>query len=98
MSSAVPRLQKKWDTNSGPRSDVACARTPCLENTCMTKSEGNCAEVMVSYVRMNIPCLERRSTITRIEVKPNEGGRCSITSIETEFHGCVGIGSGLRNP
>ena len=52
----------------------------------------------MSCVGINIDCLERRSTTTRIEVKPEEIGKCSIKSIDIEFHGFSGIGNCLRAP
>ena len=62
MLSAFPRLQKKYDTNLDPRSEVTCLGMPCLEKTWMTKSSASWAEVIVLWVGMNIPCLNRRST------------------------------------
>jgi hypothetical protein len=47
---------------------------------------------------MNIPCLESRSTITRIDVKPKESGSFSMKSMEIEFQGFSGIGSCFRSP
>ena len=47
---------------------------------------------------MKIACLDSQSTTTRIVVKPNEGGNCSMKSIEIEFHGFSGMGSCRRFP
>ena len=41
----------------------------------------------------NMPCLESRSTITRIESQPEDVGKVSMKSIEMEFHGCSGTRS-----
>jgi hypothetical protein len=57
----------------------------------------NCADVIVSTVGMNIPCLKRWSIITRIEVKPSDGESCSIKSMEIEFHRQDCIGSCWRS-
>ena len=43
-------------------------------------------------VGINMACLDKRSTITRIESEPEEVGSVSIKSIEIEFHGRSGIG------
>ena len=53
------------------------------------------SEVIVSCVGMNSACFERRSTMTRIVVKPEDAGSCSIKSMEMEFHGRLGMGSCL---
>jgi hypothetical protein len=98
MSSACPRDQKKWETNSDLRSQVTCDRTPCLENTWMMNSWASCGVVISSTVGMNIPRLESQSTMTRIVVCPSDSGRCSIKSMEIEFHGRSGTGSCLRSP
>ena len=47
---------------------------------------------------MNIHCLERQSMMTRMEVKPEEDGSCSMKSIDMEFHGRLGIRSCLSKP
>jgi len=58
-----------------------------FENTCVTKSFANLGEVMVLWVRMNIPFFERWSTTTRMEVNPSEEGSCSMKSMEMECQG-----------
>src|ERR1700692_2108841 len=98
MSNAFPREWKKWETNSVPRLDVTWDGTPCLENTCSRKSRARSREVIVSYVGMNIACLDKRSMTTRIAVNPDESGSCSMKSMEMEFQGFSGIGSCLSNP
>ena len=52
-------------------------------------------EVIVSCVGVNSTCFERWSTTTRIAVKPEDAGSCSIKSMEMEFHGHSGMGSCL---
>ena len=47
-SECFPSERKKWETNSEPLSEVTWVGTPCLENTCMTKSLASSGEVMVS--------------------------------------------------
>ena len=98
MSSAFPREWKKQETNSGPQSKVACSRTLCLENTCIMNSIARSSEVQWMVVGMNMPCLESRSTITRIELQPEDVGRVSMKSIEMEFHGHSGIRSCFSKP
>ena len=49
-------------------------------------------------VGMNMPCLDRRSTTTRIASQPEDVGRVSMKSIEMEFHGRLGIRSCLSKP
>ena len=98
MSGAFPREWKKQETNSGPWSEVTCSRTPCLENTCIMNSIARSLEVQWMVVRMDMPCLESRSTITRIELQPEDVGRVSMKSIEMEFHGRSGIGSCFSKP
>ena len=93
MSSAFPREWKKQETNSGPWSEVTCSGMPCLENTCIMNSIARSSEVQRMVVGMNMPCLESRSTITRIESQPEDVRKVSMKSIEMEFHGHSGIGS-----
>ena len=45
-----------------------------------------------------VPCLDRWSTITRIESQPEEIGSVSMKSIDMEFHRCSGIGSCFSKP
>ena len=49
-------------------------------------------------VRMNMPCLESQSTITRIESQLVDVGRVLMKSIEIEFHERSGIGSCFSRP
>ena len=93
MSSAFPRERKNLDTNLGPRSDVTCSGTPCFENTCIINIIARSSEVQWMVVGMKMPCLENRSTITKMESQPEEVGRVSIKSIDIEFQGRLGIGS-----
>ena len=46
---------------------------------------------------MNIPCFDRQSTMTRMEVNPLEGS-CSMKSMEIECHGRVGMGVCFSRP
>ena len=57
------------------------------------KSLASSGAVMLSVVGMKMPCLESRSTTTRMVVCPEDEGRCSIKSIEIKFHGRLGTGS-----
>ena len=52
---------------------------------------------MVSWVGMKMDYLESWSTTTRMAVKPEDEGSCSMKSIEMEFHGFSGMGSCLSN-
>ena len=63
-----------------------------------TNSIARSSEVQWVVVRMNMPCLESRSTITRIELQPEDVRRVSMKSIEMEFHRCSGIGSCFSKP
>ena len=47
---------------------------------------------------MNIPCFDRWSTTTRMEVNPLEEGSCSMKSMEIECHGQAGMGSCFSRP
>ena len=49
------------------------------------------SDVQWIVVGMNIPCLESRSTMTKIESHPKDVGSVSMKSIEMEFHGRSGI-------
>ena len=49
-------------------------------------------------VGINIACLASWSTITKIELQPEDVGRVSMKSIDMEFHGHLGIGSCFRRP
>ena len=89
---------EKRETNSGPWSEVTCSGTPCLENMCIMNSIARSSEVQWMVVGMNMPCLESRSTIARIELQPEDVRRVSMKSIEMEFHGCSGIGSCFSKP
>ena len=87
MSSAFLREWEKWEINSGPWLEVTCSRTPCLENTCIMNSIARSSEVQWMVVRMNMPCLESQSTITRIELQLEDVGRVSMKSIEMDVQG-----------
>ena len=52
----------------------------------------------VNCCQNDMPCLESQSTITRIELQPEDVRRVSMKSIEMEFHGCSGIGSCFSKP
>src|SRR5271169_1870585 len=92
MSRAFPRERKKRETNSEPRSEVTCSGTPCLENTCVTKSTARSSEVQWIVVGMNMPCFDSRSTTTKTESCPEDVRGVSMKSIEMEFHGRSGMG------
>ena len=98
MSSAFPSDRKNLETNSGPRSEVTCSGTPCFENTCIMNKTARSSDVQLMVVGMNIPCFEKRSTITKIASESEEVGSGSMKSIEMEFHGRSGIGSCLSKP
>ena len=55
-------------------------------------------EVIVSVVGIKSDCLVNRSTTTNIAVKPEDGGKCSMKSIEIEFQGFSGTGNCLSKP
>src|SRR5882672_666774 len=62
------------------------------------KSLASSSALTLSSVGMKIACCERQSTTTRIAVKAEEGGSCSMKSIEIECQGRSGIGGCLRRP
>ena len=97
MSKAFLSEWKKWDMNSDPWLEVTWEGTPCLEKTWSMNSCASCMEVIVSKVGMKIPCLERQSTMTRMDVKLEDGGSFSMKSIDIEFQGFLGIRSCLRS-
>ena len=98
MSRAEPKERKKWEMNSEPRSQVTCVGTPCLEKTWMMNSRASSGAVISSTVGMNMPCFVRQSTMTKIAVCPSDSGRCSMKSMEIEFHGNSGTGSCFNTP
>ena len=98
MSSAFLREQKNRDMNSEPRLEVTCLGTPCLENTCIMNNVARSSDVQWMVIGMKIPCFESRSTITRIELQPEEVRRVSMKSMEMEFQGRSGIGSCFNKP
>ena len=98
MKWSFTRDRKKCETNSVPRSEVTCDGTPCFEKTWSMNNWASCIEVIVSCVGIKIDCLDSQSTTTKMAVKPNEGGSCSMKSIEIEFQGFSGIGSCRRLP
>src|SRR6266481_3999496 len=100
MSKVVPRDWKKWDMNSNPQpqSEVMCEGTPCLENMWRTKSCMRSLEVMVLCIRMNSDCLDNWSTMTRIDVYPEDEGSFSMKSMEIKFQGRSGTGNCFNSP
>jgi hypothetical protein len=64
----------------------------------MMNSWVSCGAVISSIVGMNMSCLESQFMMTRIVVCLLDSGRCSMKSMEIEFHGCSGTGSCLRSP
>ena len=97
MSRALPRVQKKDNTNSMPRSEVTCKGTPCLEKTWNTNSLASSGTSIVSTVGMKMSCLVSQSMITRMVLKPEDRGSFSMKSMEMEFHRCSETGSYFRN-
>ena len=47
---------------------------------------------------MNMACLDSQLIMTRMAVKPDEEGSCSMKSIEMEFHGWLGTSNCLSIP
>src|SRR3984893_16506463 len=75
-----------------------CDRTPCFEKTWSMNRQANSTEFTLLVVRMKIPSFVNLSTTTRIAVKLELLGSCSMKSIKMEFHGFLGIGSCLSVP
>src|ERR1700719_2316280 len=84
--------------NSEPQSEVTCDGTPCFKKTWSMNSQANSTEFTSLVIGMKIPCFINLSTTTRIAVKPELSGSCSMKSIKMEFHGFSGIGSCLSIP
>ena len=55
-------------------------------------------DVIVSCIGMNMHCLDKQSTTTRIVGYPEDGGSYSIKSMEMEFQGFSRMGSYFINP
>ena len=98
MQSKELREWKKWEVNSKPQSEDTLRGMPCFANTWVTKASATSTKVALSVVGMKIPSLERWSMTTKIDVKPFDGGSCSMKSMLIECHGLSGIGSGCRRP
>ena len=64
----------------------------------MMKSLASSSALTLSSVGMKIACFERQSTTTRITVKAEDSGSCSMKSIEIKCQGQSGIGSCLSRP
>jgi hypothetical protein len=64
----------------------------------MTNSLASARAVISSTVGIKMPCLDSQSTMTRIMVWPSDSSRCSMKSIEMEFHSPSGTGSCFRSP
>src|SRR5467141_1339693 len=62
------------------------------------KSLASSGVLTLSSVGIKIACFERQSTTTRIAVKADDSGSCSMKSIEIECQGRSGIGSCLSRP
>ena len=72
--------------------------TPCLESTWRSKSFASSGDVIVSCIGMNMHCLERQSTTTRIVVNLEDEESYSMKSMEMEFQGFSRMGSCFSNP
>src|ERR1700730_10463899 len=81
----LPSKQKKWEMNSEPWLEVMCDRTLCFEKTWSMNRQANSAEFTLLVIRIKIPCFINLSTTTRIAVKLELLGSCSMKSIEMEF-------------
>jgi len=53
---------------------------------------------MVSWIGIKITCLVSQLTMTKIVSNTENDGSFLMKSIKIEFHGCLGIGSCLRDP
>src|SRR6202030_901763 len=98
ISRTLPSEQKKREMNSEPRSEVTCDGTLCFEKMWSMNRRANSTEFTSLVVRMKIPCFIHLSTTTKITVKPELSGSCSMKSIEMEFHSFLGMGSCLSVP
>ena len=55
-------------------------------------------DMMVLCAEIKIICLVSQLTMTKIVLNPEDDKSFSMKFIEMEFHGCLGIGSCLRDP
>jgi hypothetical protein len=78
---------EKEGHNSVPLLEVTCNGTPCLEKTWSMNSFASIRVERVLIVGMNMDCLEKRSTMTRMVSNLEEVGNISMKSIEMEFPG-----------
>src|ERR1700720_3065786 len=98
MSKTLPSEWKKKEMNLEPQLEVMCNGTPCLEKMWSTNRWANSAEFTLLVIRIKTPCFINLSTTTKIAVKLELSGSCSMKSIKMEFHGFSGMGSCLSVP
>ena len=89
---------KKWEMNSGPRSEVTCVGALCLAKMCVRNSWESLGDVIALLVGMNRASFVRQSTTTKMDEWPLEMGSCSMKSMDMEFHGLIGMGSCFSSP
>ena len=97
MSRAVPKVQKKFDTNSKSLSEVTWEETLCLENTWRMNKHVKSEDVIVSWAGIKITYLVSQLAMTKIVLNPENDRSFSMKSIEIKFHSCLKIGSCLRD-
>ena len=93
MFRAVPKKQKKFNTNSKPLLEVTWEGILCLENTWRMNRHLKSIDVMVSWTGIKIICLVNQSTMTKIVSNLEDNRSFSMKSIEMEFHNHSGIKS-----
>ncbi|KAG6891937.1 hypothetical protein C0993_005544, partial [Termitomyces sp. T159_Od127] len=68
---ALHRDCQKWETKRGPWLDTMLSRSPCFQNTCSRKSLASSRALLVVWQGMNMACLVRWQTTTRMALKPS---------------------------
>ena len=97
MSRAVPKEQKKLDTNSKSLLKITWKWIPCFENIWKTNRHAKSTDMMVSWVGIKIAYLVSQLTMTKIVSNLEDDGSFLIKSIEMEFYGHLEIESCLRD-
>ena len=94
----LPSEWKKREMNLEPQLEVTCNGTLCFEKTWSMNRQANSMEFTSLVIGIKIPCFINLSTTTKIVVKLELSGSCSMKSIKMKFNGFLGIGSCLSIP
>ena len=97
MLKAVPKDQKKFDTNSKPLLEVTWEEILCLENTWRINKHAKSIDVIVLWAEIKIACLVSQLTMTKI-VSNLEDNRSFLTYLPSQLVDCVGQASYIQGP